>query len=186
MSSPFREPPGGRAIGRDRALVRRLRQHFFQQLSLFEREAQQVPFVTRLGVPHRHPEHLDGNVAIGEVGQGGSEALQGALPLRERPAKAFIDVLDQETGQYAADDIFAVDGLEQVPELRYAPGKMPGTETAHRDGQDPRGDLEAQPFVALEGVRCKGIPEGVERQFERPGGGRRLRGEQASGERATR
>ena len=39
-----------------------------------------MPLVTGLGVPHRYLEHLDGNTAIGEIGQGGGETVQGPLP----------------------------------------------------------------------------------------------------------
>ena len=42
---------------------------FLEQLPLFARQAQQVSRVARLGVLHGRLEHLDGDAAVGKVGQ---------------------------------------------------------------------------------------------------------------------
>ena len=67
-------------------------QHTLQQLTLFERQAQQVPLVTGLGVPNRHLEHLDRDAAAGQVGQGDGEALQCLLPIRQRARETAFDI----------------------------------------------------------------------------------------------
>ena len=64
-------------------------------------------------------------------------------------------------------------------------GKIPGTEIAHRDGQDPYDGFEVSLFVALEVFTFKDGPKRVERRFQRLGGGSRLRGKQAAQERAA-
>ena len=75
---------------------------------------------------------------------------------------------------------------QQVPELRQPLGKIPGTESTHRGGQNPHGRFEVPPFVALEVLRLNDAPEQVERRRQRLGGGGRLCGKQASEECAAR
>ena len=130
--------PPPRPISKSRipacARISSLRQPAFQQLSLFEGQAQQVTFVTSLAVSEHGPEHVEWNSAIGHVIQRCKHAVE-FLPFQKESGKPMADSLMKEVGQDLATHAIVGRALQLATKSLQAFRKITVAETSHRHGQ---------------------------------------------------
>ena len=127
-----------------------------------------------------------GDAAVGKVGEGGSETLQGPLPILKRSRKTVAD--GSRSGSWSVCDRRRPrrGGRSTPPGALSRPwGRCRGPKLRTVDGQDRHRGFEVQRFLALEVFGLNGGPKRVERYSQWLDCGPRLRGKQAAQERAA-
>ena len=143
------------------------RKQILKQLALFERQSQELLFVTRLGVCDRRMEHPKGYPAVWQVRQRRSQSAEGALPLVQRAREARHTV-DQQVCREPAEDAFVEQIRQQTAQFHQALGKIPWAEVAHGSGQDRHHRVLMELFVALEMLGLNADADRLQRLPQRP------------------
>ena len=112
-------------------------------------------------------EHPQGDLAVWQVRQRGSQSPEGVLPLVQRTREA-IHVFYQQVCQDPAEDAFVEQTRQQTAQFQQTLGKIPRTEVAHGRSQDRQDSVLVELFVALEMLRFDAGADGLQRLAQRP------------------